>query len=287
MKRFKYLAFAVVAAGAAFAGVNEDAAGVAGSAAYVPPNAPNDGVGSVIQSWATPAGSEARGCCETGGRVIVTTYYNPQYVCTPAGSLVRSHSISLGTGWRDPSRCHLGAGYYAVINATLRKVVFVHRGNGTVAGSFAVSGTSPFPMNLTYDARANYYYANGYYNNSTARRYTTTGSFAGDILIGGFGAYCGGLGWTPRVKGVRGSYIWANNFGGVGEAVCTTTGSVVASWSAPERYGCGGDCGKHHAADARVVWELRGPSLRAYEVDLANNTAVAPASLGQVKALYR
>ncbi len=284
MKKLTHLGLAVLAAGGALAAANEDAAGVAGSAAYV---SPNDGVGSVILSWSTPAGSNARACCETGGYVIVNTYYNPQYVCTPAGSLVRSHAIAGGSGWRDSSRCHLGLGYYAIINATARKVAFVHRNSGAVAGSFAVTAMSPFPMNLAYDARAQCYYANGYNEASFARRYTTSGSFAGSIKIGGFGSYCGALGWTPRVKGLAGSYIWASNPGATSEVICTTAGSVVASWSGPGRSGCGGDCGKHHASTARVVWELYGANLHVYEIDLGNDTAVTPASLGQVKALYR
>jgi hypothetical protein len=284
MRRLVYVGLAVLVASAAF-GVSKDAAGILGSAPG--PNTGNDALGSIIQSWTTPAASNARACCETAGYVIVNTYYNPQYVCTPAGSLVRTHSISLGTGWRDSSRCHLGSGYYAIIQANSPyTVAMMNHSTGSVAASFNTQAMSPYPMNLAYDPDANCYYANSYYMTTSAYKYSTTGSMSGTITIGGMGSYVGALGYTKVAKGANGAYIWASNFGATTDAICTTTGSVVATWSAAESNGCGGDCGKSSASNAWVVWEIRNASLRVYEYDIEGTSAVAPESLGKIKTLF-
>ena len=286
MKKIVYVGLAVLVASGAFAATSKDAAGIPGTAPGAVTN--KDAMGTILSSWVTPAGSNGRACCETGGYVIVNTYYNPQYVCTPAGSLVRSHSLT-GTGWRDSSRCHLGACYYAILMANSPyTVAFVNVSTGSVAGSFNTTAMSPFPMNLAYDPDANFYYANGYYETSLARKYTTTGSLSGNITIGGMGAYVGALGYTKAAKNLNGAYIWASNFGATTEAICTTTGSVVATFSGAETNGCGGDCGKASANNDWVVWELRSSSLRLYQYDIesAVNPAVTPESLGKIKTLF-
>ncbi len=285
MRNLVCAGLAVLIASAAFGAVSKDATGIPGSVPGVIPS--NDALGSIIQSWATPASTNGRACMETGGYVIVNTYYNPQYVCTTAGSLVRSHSISIGTGWRDSSRCHLGTGYYAILNAgSPYRVALVNHVTGSVEASFNTRAMSPYPMNLAYDPDAKFYYANGYSMTSSAYKYTTTGSASGTITIGGMGSYVGALGYTKAAKGQAGAYIWASNFGAKTEAICTTSGSVVATWSGAETNGCGGDCGKSSASGAWAVWELRPASLRVYEYDIEGSTSIAPASLGKIKTLF-
>jgi len=286
MRRLVYVGLAALVASAAFGAVSEDTAGIPGSAPG--PITSNDAMGSIIQSWTTPAGVNGRGCLETGGYVIVNTYYNPQYVCTTAGSLIRSHNISLGSGWRDSSRCHLGTGYYAILMANSPfTVAFVNHSTGSVAGSFNTSSMGSWPMNLAYDPDASCYYANSYSMRTSAYKYSTVGSLTGTIVIGGMGTYVGALGYTKAAKGESGAYIWASNFGATTEAICTTTGSVIASWSGAETNGCGGDCGKSSVNGAWVVWELRSPTLRLYEYDIEGLVTIAPESLGAIKTLFK
>ncbi len=288
MRKVLCLGLTALAATAAFAAVNDDAAGTPGSGGYVPPNPSGYGLGSVIQSWYTPAGPQGRGCCETGGYVIVNTYSNPHYVCTPTGSCVSSHNIPLGRGWRDSSRCHLGAGYYAIINSQAPYIVaFIDHEAGSMVGSFATQPMDPVPTNLTYDPDAGYYYANGTGENYFARKYTTAGSYVGSILIAGMGARVGALGYTKAAKGRAGAYIFASNYGARTDAICTTTGSVVATWWAAGLSGCGGDCGKSSRNDDWVVWELRTSSFMVLEYDIEGNISVAPQSLGTIKALFK
>jgi hypothetical protein len=288
MKKFVYSVLAVLAATAALAAVENAAAGVPANTGYVPPNPSGYGLGSVIQSWYTPAGVDGRACCETGGYVIVNTFKNPQYVCMPTGSCVSSHDISLGRGWRDSSRCHLGSGYYAIINADPPYLVaFINIQTGSVAGSFPTRYMGPYPMNLTYDPDTGHYYANSYGLPTTAYKYTTTGSEVGTITLGGMGGWCGALGYTKAAKGNAGAYIWMSSFSNPNEAICTTAGSLVATWSTAELNGCGGDCGKSSVNDAWVVWELRSKSLRVYEYDIEGNISVTPRSLGSIKALFK
>ena len=143
-------------------------------------------------------------------------------------------------------------------------------------------------MNLAYDPQYNFYYANGYYETTFARKYTTAGSLSGNIMIGGMGTTVGALGWTRSAKGVSGAYIWASNFGAKTDAICTTTGTVIATWSAADRNGCGGDCGKHHSGKDWVVWEIRSASLWCYEYDIeGTTTSVTPVSLGEIKTLFK
>jgi hypothetical protein len=264
---------AVVVACAALA-VTEDAAGV----------------GTVLASWGHAAGANARACCYTmNGFVVVNTYYNPQYVYTPKGSLVSSFNISLGTGWRDSSPCHLGAGYFAIINANAPYTVAFVSTAGSVAGSFTTASMTYYPMNLAYDADGGYYYANGYAEPSFVRRYTTTGSFAGYVTVPTGQTYIGALGWTRNVNNVAGSYIFDSNFGMPTNRVWNLkTGLLVETWTGPGDHGCGGDCGLASANQVWVAWEVRSPLLYVFEESLGNtNVRVTPASLGSIKALYR
>jgi len=287
MKNMVHLALTALAASAAWAAVDDDAAGITGSAGSAPFNPSGYGLGSVIQSWRTPAGIDARACCEVGGYVIVNTPLNPQFVCTSTGSLVGSHSCP-GYSWRDSSRCHLGTGYYAIINTrSPYTVAFIDYGAGSIVGSFTTQSMDPQPWNLAYDSDAGYYYANGYNENYFARKYTTAGSHVGSILIAGMGNYVGALGYTKAAKGRAGAYIFASNFGARTDAICTTTGSVVATWWAAGQNGCGGDCGKSSVNDDWVVWELRNPGLMVYEYDIEGNISVTPQSLGSIKALFK
>jgi len=103
---------------------------------------------------------------------------------------------------------------------------------------------------------------------------TTSGSTVATVAVANFSPL-GGL-------DVAGPYLW---FGATaaGEnhyiVKATTTGSVIANFGAMGLYSSG------VSWDAGYIWEVRSSDGWVYK-RTTNETAVAPASLGRVKALY-
>jgi hypothetical protein len=97
----------------------------------------------------------------------------------------------------------------------------------------------------------------------------------------------GGLAATRRYEGRAGNYVILN---GNPADVYTGAGSLVGTFPCPANAGC--VCGPGYPASwGTTFWTYRrvaGNNYMVYQIDLGNGlTAVEPASLGKVKALYR
>jgi hypothetical protein len=208
---------------------------------------------------------------------------------TPAGSLLGSVTLPGMTRAIDACDCHFGAGYVIVLdNGTLLRAY--HVATGSLLGSLPVPATAD---GVAYGATSGYYYGSA---NNYIYRITTAGS-----LVGSFsgGPDAGTLAAAPRFAGQAGDYVIVNpKAQGVHPTrVFTGAGSFVASFtfSGPYptmdlRYGAIAGDG-YPASFGTTLWlVLRTDFIwrSAYQIDLGNaDPAVAPASFGAVKALFR
>jgi hypothetical protein len=208
---------------------------------------------------------------------------------TPAGSFLSSFTLPGATEPVDASPCHLGAGYLMVLDegTTLRAY---HVASGSLLGSV------PIPMasadGLAYGASGYYY---GSYNNYIYRS-TTDGSIVSSFSGG---SDAGTLAAADRFAGLAGDYVIVNpkSQGIHPTRVYTGAGSFVASFtfsgpypSMDYRYGAVAGQG-YPASFGTTMWVVLREDFivrKAYQIDLGNAAAaIAPASLGSVKALFR
>ncbi len=164
-----------------------------------------------------------------------------------------------------------------------------HVATGSLVGSVPV----PAADGVTYDATSGYYYGSA---DNYIYRITTAGS-----LVGSFsgGPDAGTLAATGTFAGQPGEYVIVNpKARGIHPTrVYTGGGSFVASFTIRGpyptmdlRYGAVAGAG-YPASFGTTMWlVLRTDFIwrSAYQIDLGNaNPAIAPASLGAVKALFR
>jgi hypothetical protein len=208
---------------------------------------------------------------------------------TPAGSFVSSFTLSGANRPVDADTCHLGSGYFIVLDGGTRLAAY-HVATGLLLGSFPLPATGD---GVAYGAAGGYYYGSA---DNYIYRITTAGS-----LIGSFngGPDAGTLAASSRFAGQAGDYVIVNpKAQGVHPTrVFTGGGSFVASFtfSGPYptmdlRYGAVAGDG-YPASYGTTLWlVLRTDFIwrSAYQIDLGNGgAAVEPASLGAVKALFR
>jgi len=219
-------------------------------------------------------------------------YRNATYVYgvlySSGGTYLRSYttsgtpvgSITLGGGVRDPGHSQLGAGYMGGVDNS--RVVHYDISTGSRIASFSVAS----------GARAYDYIPGGPYvyvaTDRTVYCYTTAGSLVRAFPVS---SYVGGLAATRDLNNRAGEYIvlgpWSSGmpayvYSGVGSllrsfVVVGTTNGCVAGAGAPRTYGTTYWCNQYI-----------GSGLYAYQIDLGNtNAAVAPTSVGKIKALFR
>jgi hypothetical protein len=208
---------------------------------------------------------------------------------TPAGSFVSSFALPGATRPIDADLCHLGSGYFVVLDGGTRLAAY-HVATGLLLGSFPLPATAD---GLAYGAASGYYYGSV---DNYIYRIDTAGS-----LVGSFdgGPDAGTLAASSRFAGEAGDYVIVNpKAQGVQPTrVFTGAGSFVASFtfsgpypSMDLRYGAVAG-GGYPASYGTTLWlVLRTDFIwrSAYQIDLGNgNPAVEPASLGAVKALFR
>jgi hypothetical protein len=105
----------------------------------------------------------------------------------------------------------------------------------------------------------------------------------------------GGAGFTNNYGGMAGSFtviptvFYAKTF-----VINHATGSLLASWPNPgDNPNYGASCGPGYPSSyGTVFWGTFTPpgarsNVWVYQIDLGNAVAVAPSSLGKVKAIYR
>ncbi len=212
-----------------------------------------------------------------------------------AGSLLGSYTLKGTSTPRDACPAHVGAGYLAFVDATERRLFVFRVTGGAAVTSFPVAG-SPFPMNCFWDGQ--YYYVNGAADRGEFDKYGESGAVGGTWTCADWPdemTYCGGAAYAEKGHNGEGPYVVACSWLG-GEPMCMatfSTGSLVRTWAAPAQNGNGLAYGKSSqpAVYGDAIWSawFTGSALYAFEFDVAarSKPAVAPASLGKVKALYR
>jgi len=234
------------------------------------------GVGSVISSFPW---SGARNIYRDANYVYSVAGANTLRRYTVGGSLLGTVTLSRLTTPGDADHSPSGPGYFAVIERSsviLEYLVsngsFVRSiaaGPGTLGGGYFPGGTYVYIHTGTY-----------------VYRLTTAGSLVSSFLV----SYSAGpLAATNRFNDLAGDYVIVGSRIALSARVFTGTGSFVRSFVMPAvTYGC--VCGRGApSARGTTYWcNLRlGTNYYAYQIDLGNTTAVAPASVGRIKALFR
>lgn len=95
---------------------------------------------------------------------------------TASGSRVSRTRVEPYYSFNDADRCHLGAGYFAVLDGSFLK--YVVKETGAVVGSCHVYGPgTSSPVNLAWDGT--HYYVSSGHTRGDFRRYTPYGAYAG------------------------------------------------------------------------------------------------------------
>jgi hypothetical protein len=259
-----------------------------------------DGIGSVISSFRMTGATKpyALGIYRDPSYVYGLVHglsQNSLYRFTAAGTLLNSYVLKGTSTPRDACTAHVGAGYLALVDATARRLFVFPVTGGAAVTSFPVAG-SPFPMNCFWDGE--YYYVNGASDREEFAKYGESGAAGGAWTCTGWPdemTYCGGAAYAERGHNGEGPYVVACSWL-AGEPMCMATlltGSLVRTWAVPAGNGNGLAYGKSSrpAVYGDAVWSawFTGSALYAFEFDVAARTkpAVAPSSIGNVKALYR
>jgi len=201
---------------------------------------------------------------------------------TPAGSVVRSATLPRSDAPRDADHSTLGGGYVDVFDFG-KKMLVTYKKNAEFVSE------KPLPSDTTA-----YAYIPGSSKYFIARdemvfRYTTN-----DVLVNKFyaGGYIGGLAAAPVYDGKNGEYVIIGRSGAGGYSyVYTGGGSLVDSFVVPGSGTYASVVGRAEPKESqRAYWCIQriGTGRWAYQVDVGGTApAVAPASMGKVKAIYR
>jgi hypothetical protein len=215
------------------------------------------------------------GILDTFGRTYLVTY-------TPAGSVMGSVTLPRASSPRDADHSMLGSGYLDIFDFG-KKMLITYKKNGEFVQE------KPLPSDTTA-----YAYVPGSSKYFIARdemvfRYTTN-----DVLVNKFyvGGYVGGLAATPVYDGKNGEYVVIGRSGAGGYSyVYTGGGSLVDSFVVPGAGTYASLVGRAEPKELqRAYWCIQqiGTARWAYQVEIeATAPAVAPASMGKVKAIYR
>jgi hypothetical protein len=256
-------------------------------------------IGSVISSFDIPASWYGYGIYAEYLYVYLSgylTYGNYILTYTHSGTLLRSRSIDPGNRDRlySGSRTHLGPGYMALLdyyNTNSYLKIFSISNGGSPVSSFRVSVS--FPWNCFWDGE--YYYVNAYGERSIFRRYSRYGVSSGTWTCAGWPAAmaeCRGAEYAQRGNNGSGPYFVAG--GGTSRRYCMTTfpgGSLVATWTLPSPYITHVSYGdsSNPTVYGAAIWATTWDPYDVWEIDIdaRNASAVLPASIGKVKAIYR
>ncbi len=253
------------------------------------------GPGSVISSFDARPGYRmfVQGICRDADYVyaVVGDYTNNKiirlFMYTPSGSFVREEGIIPGPYpiYGDADHSVLGVGYFAIVygESAVRDI--------DLATGSLVSSWSPRADILGYG-----YIPNGAYKYVQAKGGGVYRYAAGGSLVGSFAAPGGrSIAVTDKFSGSSGEYVVvAYDYALV---IFTKAGSRVRSFPvkpAPRALLSGAVCGPGYPRECGTTlwchyWEGGGVWTNhfVYQLSLGNGVAVAPASVGKVKALFR
>lgn len=261
-------------------------------------------IGSVISSYWLGFGKP--GLCLGVYRDASYVYgvvYNPNVLrrFTPSGSFIDSVPLARIIYPRGADHCHLGGGYLCICDE-YRHLHFVNKSTGSTVSSFTAAGAGSGEMaNVFWDGV--YYYVAGEYSKGRFNRYTASGAYAGLWVATGWPssmAGTGGAAYSNIANYAAGDYLVASTY--YWTPYCPSciididTGSLVATWDLPPLYpisirASGAVCGpayppKYGAAYWVGCFTMDGTKM--FQVDIGGrSSAVTPASVGKVKAIYR
>jgi hypothetical protein len=237
------------------------------------------GVGSVISSFAW---SEARNIYRDGNYVYSVAGVNTLRRYTVGGSLLGTVALSRLTAPGDADHAPAGPGYLGVVESA--NSIFEYRiANGSFVRSVPTGSTT---LGYAYFPAGAYVYVHrGTYSN-VVYRCRTTGSIVSSFTVS---SSAGPIAATNRFNDRAGDYVIVGSRIALSASVYTGAGSFVRSIVMPAAtYGCVCGPGAPSSRGTTYWCNLRmGTNFYAYQIDLGNATAVAPASLGKVKALFR
>jgi hypothetical protein len=243
------------------------------------------GVGDVISSFRATSGTDYAGGVYRDDTYVYVAFYSTgiyYYIkkYTPAGSYVGV--LYLGSPWQwpltDADHSRRGAGYVTI--ATDASSLFTYdlsTGNRVEAinlGLYDIWG-------YAYRPGARYAFASED-SSQFIFKYDASWSVVSSFRWGG------ALAATDRYKGRPGDYVIVDS---TPARVYTGNGSLVGTFpNGRDVIGRGCVCGPGYPASwGTTYWRYEGWSgCWVYQIDLGNtNVAVAPASAGRIKALFR
>jgi hypothetical protein len=234
-------------------------------------------VGDVISSffWL-----EARDIYRDGNYVYCVYGANTLRRYTVGGSLAGNVTLSGLTAAGDADHCVAGSGRMTVLGGGNR--IFQYRiTNGSLISSYAAP---PSTTGFAYCPGGACYYV---HSEAEVRRYSTGGSLLSSFPV----SYSPGpVAATDRFRDQAGDYIIVGSQLSFYANVYTSSGSLVGSFVLPAvTYGSVCGPGSPSSRGTTYWCNLRmGTDFYAYQIDLGNtNVAVAPASAGKVRALFR
>jgi hypothetical protein len=213
------------------------------------------------------------------------------------GTYVRSYNLN-GTGTpRGGDTAHLGNAYFSLVDSdNSRLYVFRARGGNPIT-SFSVSPPSGGTLQDVMWT-GTYYEVTDHWSTGRFNRYTSAGSFVGSVNYSGWpGAITttGAVAFSDVADGRSGTYLVAsartNN-----QPSCIIdigAGSLISTFSMPPYFASGACCGRSSkpATYGNCYWAawITSDSIWCYEVDIDGlvGSAVMPASVGKIRAIYR
>lgn len=234
---------------------------------------PAHGWGSVISSFPPPAGSELPNGIGflRGDMWLATNTPDRVWRLTTTGSVLASFpSPTTSTVGMDVGRV-AGVDYCWIVGRDPHLIYRVRADNGSLVGSFPALGT--YTGDVAFRAVDCLYYTHsGPPGSRLYRLHATTGSVYASYVMS-----FPGDGMDYDAAG----YLWMS--GGDGRIhKCTLTGSTLNYMAFPGYLPTG--CGY----DGTYVWAgAAWPPYYIWQLETEGGSAAAPASLGQVRALFR
>jgi hypothetical protein len=229
------------------------------------------GFGSVVSSFYKEDEIESRGLAWAGGRLVTSnmcSYGDKKWrIYTAAGSLVRKFDGP------EKYNAHIGAEYDGSrfwTGSCMEERVYRFTSSGSVVSSF----NADWPCGVAWDGQYIWWVS---YWSAQFYKCKPLGSVVSSWRVNQI-TEAGDLAWD-------GIYLWCADIGSDRVYRLTTNGSVSRSFKAPgtETYGC--------AFDGKYLWlsdTVGEDATTFFKVDIAySGPAVAPASVGRVRALFR
>jgi hypothetical protein len=200
---------------------------------------------------------------------------------TPAGKLLSVEVLNGVKVLRDAGRSDLGAGYFSALDADNGRLVTF-----TKAGSFVSAREVPRDARGYARRRGEreFYLGRGPY----VYFYSVSGNVGSSFHAA---SYVNDLAVTDFFGGEAGGYVLVGYVrANEPVRVYTHSGSLVMYFSLSGVYNRGAECGRAVPARyRRSYWCNRrcADGTYAFQVDIGYTVAVAPASVGKIKAIYR